>query len=141
MKRILVPVDDSEQSSKALEFAIEEHPDGEIVGLHVVDPSEFVASKSIEGGVTDVDLQESHENHAEKLLEEAREEADSLGADIQTDYVVGGVSRSILEFVEENDIDHVVMGSHGRTGTTRVLLGSVAETVTRRSPVPVTIIR
>ena len=46
-----------------------------------------------------------------------------------------------MTYAEENDIDHIVVGSHGRGGVSRMLLGSVAETVARRSSVPVTIIR
>lgn len=141
MKQILVPVDDSEHSTAALEFAIEEYPDATITALHVVDPNEFIASKSIEGGITGADVQEAHEQHAEKLLEETRESVAGQGVDIETEYTVGEVSRSILDVIEERDIDQVVIGSHGRTGTSRVLLGSVAETVTRRSPVPVTVVR
>jgi nucleotide-binding universal stress UspA family protein len=47
----------------------------------------------------------------------------------------------IVTYADENDVDHVVLGSHGRKGLTRVLLGSVAEAVVRRSPVPVTVVR
>jgi nucleotide-binding universal stress UspA family protein len=46
-----------------------------------------------------------------------------------------------VDYAAEHDIDHIVVGSHGRTGASRILLGSVAETVARRSPVPVTIVR
>ncbi|MFW6265865.1 MAG: universal stress protein, partial [Halanaeroarchaeum sp.] len=44
-------------------------------------------------------------------------------------------------YVEETDVDHVVIGSHGRSGVGRILLGSVAERVVRRSPTPVTVVR
>ena len=50
-------------------------------------------------------------------------------------------SANIVEYVETHDVDHVVIGSHGRKGLSRVLLGSVAELVVRRSPVPVTVVR
>lgn len=141
MKRILVPVDESEQSTEALEFATEEYPDAKFTALHVVDPGTFVASKSIEGRVTDEELRESHEQHAKKLLDETRETAAEQGIDLETEYVIGEVHRSIVDFIEDHDIDQVVIGSHGRTGASRVLLGSVAEAVTRRSPVPVTVVR
>ena len=48
---------------------------------------------------------------------------------------------AILDYVEANDVDHVIMGSHGRSGISRILLGSVAEIVARRSPAPVTVVR
>lgn len=141
-RHLLVPVDDSERAQEALEFAIEQHPDATITALHVINPGTFAAG-GIEGGVAvNVEqLQENFEKNAEKLLEEAKETASGLGADIQTAHVTGQPSRSIVEYVEEHDIDQVIIGSHGRTGASRILLGSVAEQVSRRSPVPVTIVR
>ena len=53
---------------------------------------------------------------------------------------VGKPAREILEYARSHDIDQVVLGSHGRSGIDRALLGSVAETVTRRARIPVTII-
>ncbi|AGB16832.1 universal stress protein UspA-like protein [Halovivax ruber XH-70] len=140
---VLVPYDDSERSTDALEFAIEEHPEATITAVHVIDPSDFYAATGMEGGaMANYDAIMEHQNErAENLLEDAREIASDAGAEIETDHVVGSVSRSILEYVDEHDIDHVVLGSHGRTGARRILLGSVAETITRRSPVPVTIVR
>ena len=49
--------------------------------------------------------------------------------------------REIIGFAEDNDVSHIVIGSHGRTGASRVLLGSVAQTVVRRAPTPVTVVR
>jgi nucleotide-binding universal stress UspA family protein len=53
----------------------------------------------------------------------------------------GSPSGEILDYVAENEVDLVVMSTHGRTGLDRVLLGSVAERVLRRSPVPVFIVK
>ncbi len=140
---VLVPVDDSERSADALEFALEEHPDARITALHVIDPSDFYAATSVEtGGMVDYEqLRQSHETRADGILKDAREQAAEHGVEIETDDVVGSVSGSIVDYAEEEGIDHVVVGSHGRTGASRILLGSVAETVARRSPVPVTIVR
>lgn len=140
---VLVPVDDSERSTEALEFAIEEHPEARITALHVIDPSDFYATTGVDaGGMMDYEqIREDHETRAEGILENAREQAAAHGVEIETDDVIGGVSGSIVDYAEEEGVDHVVIGSHGRTGASRILLGSVAETVARRSPVPVTIVR
>ncbi|WP_306052749.1 universal stress protein [Natronococcus wangiae] len=140
---VLVPVDDSDRSTQALEFAIEEHPEATITALHVLDPGDFYAATGIEGGaMANYDeIQEHHETRAETILEDAKERAAERGVTIETDHIVGGISRSIVDYADDNDVDHVVIGSHGRTGASRILLGSVAETVARRSPVPVTIVR
>jgi nucleotide-binding universal stress UspA family protein len=60
---------------------------------------------------------------------------------VDTTAEVGGPANAIVECAEEESVDHIVTGSHGRSGVTRILLGSVAETVVRRSPVPVTVVR
>ncbi|OAQ51618.1 hypothetical protein HTG_16300 [Natrinema mahii] len=140
---VLVAVDDSNQSTEALEFACREYPDATITGLHVLDPGDFYAVTGVEGtAMANYDeIQDHHEERAENILETAREQAADHGIEIETDHVVGGVSRTIVDYAAEHDMDHIVIGSHGRTGASRILLGSVAETVARRSPVPVTIVR
>ncbi|MFT4890336.1 MAG: nucleotide-binding universal stress UspA family protein [Halobacteriales archaeon] len=140
-ENLLVPVDESDQAIDALDYTVENYPDASITALHVVDPAQFRAAVSIEGAATYTDVLETHESTAEEFLAEMGERAAERGVSIETEYVVGEVARSIVEYIDEHDIDHVVIGSHGRSGATRVLLGSVAESVTRRSQVPVTVIR
>ena len=140
---VLVPVDDSEKSITALEFACTEYPNASITALHVVDPGDFYAATGVEGGAMAnyEQIKAHHENYAEEILESARERAADLGREIETAQVVGGVSRAIVDYAGDHDVDHIAVGSHGRTGASRILLGSVAETIARRSPVPVTIVR
>ncbi|OLZ39989.1 universal stress protein UspA [Natrinema saccharevitans] len=140
---VLVAVDDSNQSTEALEFACREYPEATITALHVLDPGDFYAVTGVEGtAMANYDeIQDHHEERAEEILETAREQAADHGLEIETDHVVGGISRSIVDYAAEHDMDHIVVGSHGRTGASRILLGSVAETIARRSPVPVTIVR
>lgn len=76
-----------------------------------------------------------------EVVERARQTAAERGSNIETKLETGPPSQTINEYAEDHDIDHIVMGSHGRSGVSRILLGSVAESVVRRSPVPVTIIR
>lgn len=143
-KKILVAVDGSEQSDAAIEYVTREYPEGELVLMHVIDPVEagYTAGPSAVPGYSE-EWYEQSEEAAEELFEETRKEIRELGfaGDLETVTDVGRPARSIVEYVKENDVDHIVMGSHGRSGVTRVLLGSVAETVVRRSPVPVTVVR
>ncbi len=142
-EHVLVPVDESAQSMKALDFAVEEYPDARITALHVIDPRDFYGAAGIEGAaMTNFEaMREAHEGQAEKLLEDARERAAAAGGDVETDHELGNASREIIEYAGDQDVDHIVIGSHGRTGAGRILLGSVAERVARRAPVPVTIVR
>lgn len=60
---------------------------------------------------------------------------------VESVHEVGHPARVIVDYARREDIDHVVIGSHGREGVSRLLLGSVAEKVVRRSPVPITVVR
>lgn len=139
MASILVPIDGSEQSTAALEYVLEEFDPQEITLLHVIDPIEagYSATASVPG--YSEEWYEHQKEEAEALFDEARDMVD--GEEMDTATAVGRPSRTIVEYAEEHDVDHIVMGSHGRAGVTRILLGSVAEAVVRRSPVPVTIVR
>ncbi|WP_251330222.1 universal stress protein [Haloplanus pelagicus] len=140
-KRLLVPVDGSDPADAALSFALDEYPDADITILSVIDPTD-VGYGSIEAAPSTFDrLQRTAEERVENVLEEARETAAEHGVDVTAETVIGMPSRAIVEWAENNDVDGIVIGSHGREGVTRVLLGSVAESVVRRSPVPVTVVR
>lgn len=139
--RILVPVDESDQSRTAFEYALETFPEASITALHAIDPRDFRTYGGIEGWVDMEQLADQQRAHAEQLVEDARAQAEERGITVGTAVVTGKPAQSIVDYAEENDIDHIVIGSHGRSGVSRVLLGSVAERVVRRSPVPVTIVR
>lgn len=139
--RILVPLDGSDPSWAAFDFAVEEHDDAEIVALNVINPMEGAYGTDAMGGDYWEGWYDNAEDRAERLFEEARERAGERGDAIVTASETGQPGRTIVEYAEEHDVDHIVMGSHGRRGVSRILLGSVAEVVVRRASVPVTIIR
>ncbi len=128
---VLVPIDGSECSYRALDFATEfvNRYKGNIHVIHITD---------YEGERTDEIISE-----AEKMLEEAGLASDP---EIVTDLKMSDaryanqVGKDILEIVDEQDYDHVIMGHHGTGRIGRALLGSAAETVVRATEVPSTII-
>ncbi|QSW99218.1 universal stress protein [Haloterrigena alkaliphila] len=140
--RVLVPFDDSERAREALEYAVDLFPDGEFVALTVVDTSSVPA---IPNTATDDDeVSEAVENvfgDVEERLAVPERLAAERDVRIETRTRLGAPAQEIVEFVETEDVDHVVMGSRGRSGVKRLLLGSVAEVVVRHSPVPVTVVR
>lgn len=136
--RILVPIDGSSPGDDALDYALEQFTDAEIIALYVMDP---VDGATAWGPGSADDWLSTAEKRSERVLESATELAADAGREITTDSDAGRPAKTIVEYVEENDLDQVVIGSHGRDGLARVLLGSVAETVVRRAPVPVTVVR
>ena len=88
-----------------------------------------------------VPVTERAEEHAEEVLEPARELAAERGRDLETAVVTGEPDHRIVAQAEDESVDLIVIGSHGREDISRLLLGSVAEKVVRRSPVPVLVVR
>lgn len=141
-KHVLVPLDGSDESEKAFEFALEEFADARLTLLHVVDPRSSEHVQVTEGSIPfDDETREKMVADAATVLDEYARRAEESGVEATKEYKVGKPSKEIVEYAEKEAVDHVVVGSHGRSGVSRVLLGSVAENVTRRSPVPVTVVR
>jgi nucleotide-binding universal stress UspA family protein len=142
-EHVLVAIDDSAQATTALEHALETYPSARLTALHVIDPGDIYTATGLDPGqVTNYDrIRAAAEQRAETLLDRAREHAGETEADLDTEFRIGGAANAIVAYAEANDVDHIVIGSHGRSGASRILLGSVAETVARRSPVPITIVR
>jgi nucleotide-binding universal stress UspA family protein len=142
-KHHLVPIDGSEQSTKALEYAFSVFPDVETTVLHAIDPMETHYG---EGQLVHSEAEyEQIQQQAKQLLVDAEDFAQEFDGNVTTTTTVewgpNQPADAILNYIDDNDVDHVIMGSHGRSGVSRVLLGSVAETVARRSPAPVTVVR
>ncbi|MBZ6497065.1 universal stress protein [Natrinema longum] len=134
MTRILVPVDGSTGAEQALEEAFELFPDADIRVLHVIQVTRIPSDP-------ETTPYEYAKEKGDGFLEDAETIAAEHDRDIETALTEGNAGRAIRKYINAHDIDHVVMGSTGRSGVSRLLLGSVAETVTRRSPVSVTIVR
>ncbi|MFC7227055.1 universal stress protein [Salinirubellus salinus] len=81
------------------------------------------------------------EDRAQDAVDAARETAEALGVDVVTHVEYGGVHAKLLRVAEDTEADIVVLGTHGRTGFDRYLLGSVAEKTVRTSPAPVLTVR
>jgi len=142
-QHVLVPVDRSSQSERAFEYVLDELQEPRITLLHAIDPaSVFAYGDEFEFDVGGYRREERRRREDdERMLDEFEAEASARGFETEAVIKTGRPARRILEAAEERDVDHIVMGSHGRSGVGRVLFGSVAESVTRRSPVPVTVVR
>lgn len=138
--RILLPYDGSDPSADALRYAIETFPDSELTALHVIPlPAGYWSAFS--------DTEESFPNddrlraHADEVLKEAVDLAAEHGVTVDTEVTTGRPHQRIGEIAAEDGFDTIVIGSHGRHGFSRALLGSVAEAVVKRSTVPVVVVR
>lgn len=142
VEHVLIPYDDSEQSRTALEHALSQYPETRLTALYVIDPSAAAFDAPMTAGpVAAEDWYEDAETDAEERLAEAASLAEARGRQVETEHTVGRPADAVVSYAEDHDVDGIVLGSHGRSGLSRVLLGSVAETVVRRAPCPVTVVR
>jgi nucleotide-binding universal stress UspA family protein len=139
MSTVLVPLDGSDQADRALAHAMRVFPGARLTLLTVIDPSTGFSGPNAPG-TAEVWYQSARER-ADELLAAARDTAEAEGMEVETVVETGRPASVVIDYAERNPIDHVVVGSHGREGVSRLLLGSVAETIVRRSPVPVTVVR
>lgn len=143
-KHVLVPLDGSESSWDAVDYAFDQYDGERITVLHVIDPADGVYAGSDSGYYDSTTFDRARER-GEQLCDEATDRFEegtySSSTVLETAVETGRPSHTILRVADDRNVDHIVMGSHGRSGISRILLGSVAETVTRRAAVPVTIVR
>ena len=87
-------------------------------------------------------LMNSEEKYSKKVLADAKRTGERMGVDIKTEMIVGGsVANTIAEFAREGGYDLIAMGTRGRSGVKRVLLGSVAFGVVTYAPCTVVVVR
>ncbi len=135
--RILIPTDGSSGMSRVYEHARSVATEGtEIHVLYVVNTASF-ANMPMETSWEGVAGMLHDEGEA--ALRTAEEELDGLR--VETAILEGQPNREIVTYAAENGCDLILMGTNGRGGLNRLLLGSVAERVVRTSPVPVLTVR
>jgi nucleotide-binding universal stress UspA family protein len=138
-KRVLVALDGSSSADALLRFLLEiAGPlDMTLQLLHVLEP---VSPAAAEGVVVTDDL-ETRRRAAEEYLAPLAAALRSQGITVMWSVRRGPAAEEILAAAAEGDADLIAMATHGRTGLGRLLFGSVTESVLRRSPVPVFMIR
>jgi nucleotide-binding universal stress UspA family protein len=141
-KRILVPFDFTAHSSEAMRIAsdLAQRYEGSVTLLHVYEPVTYLLP---EGYVMYTPEQlASITVEFQKRLDAARIDAEAAGAPVVETYLLeGSPAAEITEHAKEHGYDLIVMGTHGRTGISHVLMGSVAEKVVRTAHCPVLTLR
>ena len=144
IKKILCPTDFGEHSYKALEMAKDMalKYSAELTVMHVVSevlpssPEPFVSLTPEDIERFDLEVKASAEKKIDKIVEQVKQE----GLEVNPVLARGTVAGEIVNFAEKNETDLLVIATHGRTGVSRFVFGSVAEKVIRISPCPVLVI-
>ncbi|RBI62091.1 universal stress protein [halophilic archaeon] len=134
---LLVPVDESAGATTALEHAreIAERFGSTVHVLNVANTNRDSVT------VVGTDVVDALEHEGEGVVEEVATDLRDAGIDCRTEVLQGDPAATIADYAESQNFDLVVMPTHGRSGLSRYLLGSVTEKVVRLSPVPVLTVR
>jgi nucleotide-binding universal stress UspA family protein len=139
-RNMVIATDGSENTQRAISYGIEiaKLSGATVHALYVVDTSSF-SSIPMDAGWEE--MYEILRKEGEKAVFEVKESGEAAGVEVREVLWEGHPSTEIINFAENNDIDLIVMGTLGKTGLDRFLLGSVAEKVVRNSKVPVLVVR
>jgi len=144
LKRILVPTDFSEHSERAAKYALElarRFQAEEVHCLHVSDiPADLLATSAYY-------MTGPSEQFIEQVRQEGRKNLEQFiaknlaGVPVKSAFLEGRAFVEIVRYARDNQIDLMVIATHGRTGVKHALFGSVAEKVIRKAPCPVLVVK
>jgi nucleotide-binding universal stress UspA family protein len=138
--KILIATDGSEHTKKAVEYGIElaKIAEAKLHAVYVVDTAAFAS----------IPMDAAWENMYELLKQEGDEatgyvadRAKSEGIEVERANLEGNPADEIIKYSEQNSINLIVMGTLGKSGLDRFLLGSIAEKVVRNSKIPVLVVQ
>lgn len=144
MKKILVPCDFSKPASNAFRIALDiaQRAKGAVHLLNIIEVPVVMSDPTLMPGVNFEgqlvnDLNERANREFTKMITKYKPKEVKVVSEVQ----LGGVASAILDYISERSIDLVIMGSHGASGLQEFFVGSNAEKIVRRSPVPVLIVK
>ncbi len=143
LKRILLPTDFSEYSRRAQNYAcaFAEQFGAELHVLHVVQDLVALVPEPGLAFPPPGDYMKELKESAERSLATVPDAKWAVGKKIVRSVRQGPPFVEIIRYAKENDVDLIILGTHGRTGLSHMLLGSVAEKVVRKAPCPVLTVR
>ncbi len=142
-KKILFPTDFSETSQEAAKYAVSYAQEfgSKVYVLHIVNEKIISEGLNLPRLISVEDLEAEMTKEAKKRLQLFLGEEEAEGIDFETVIKRGVPFLEIIRFAKENDIDLIVIGTHGRSGFEHIIFGSTAEKVVRKAPCPVLSVR
>ena len=137
-KKILIPTDGSEYTEGAIDKGIHlaKLCKAKVTALYVVDQTSFI---NFPMDSTMVNVYALLEKEGDEALAYVKKKGEEMGVEVIANIEEGSPVKKILEASREHDV--IVMGTLGRTGMSKILLGSVAERVVRHAECPVLVVR
>ena len=142
-QKVLVPLDGSELSETALEHLrsiVSGCGASEVVLLFVVETTPWVATGDFYPESVHVEIDDRYAAWAKDYVTNKADSLKQEGISATAVLLEGNAAEKILEFIEQNNVDLIIMSSHGRSGPARWLFGSVTDRVVRHTRVPVLVV-
>jgi nucleotide-binding universal stress UspA family protein len=138
---VLIPLDGSHLAEHIIEHArvLGSFTHAHYTVLQVIEP--IMTYSSLAGGVYDERILQQMQTTGQTYLDGVAERLRASGSEVATEVVLGTPASAIIEYAEQHGVDLIAMGTHGRSGVSRLLLGSVADKVVRAACMPVLLLR
>ncbi len=139
--KILIPVDGSGCSTRAARYVANLADKANSLVVHLINVQPLGDDWMVRRLINVSELAELEQSWGESAIAPARAVLDAAGVEAENHVVQGEVASTIVEMAERLGCNQIVMGSHGRTGLTGILMGSVASKVMHLAKIPVTFIK
>lgn len=141
MKTILLPVDGSENSTRAVQRAIDLSKESGETKLLLVTAYPPIASGNVKRYFSPEDIQSFYREEGEKALSPAKALLDKAGVSYEEEVLVGPVAQTIAEYAKKKNADTIIMGTRGLGTVTGMVLGSVTTKVLSLVEIPVLLVK
>jgi len=142
MTKLLIPVDGSDYSLKAVDYAASRARESKSpIEVHLLNVQMQIASVNVKLFVSAESLESYYRDEGNRTLEAPLARAKSAGLNVTPHIGVGDPAKIIMDYSNEKKADEIVMGSHGRGALSGAVLGSVAQKVVHLSSVPVVLVK
>lgn len=140
-RQILIATDSSETAREAADFGIEMVgcSGAKVYAVYVIDTTPY-RSVSLDQ-IWSKETLDEHEKEGYEATSYIEKIAKAAGAEVESRILKGNPAEKIVSFAEDNDIDMIIMGSLGKGGYERLVMGSVSEKVMRHAKIPVLVVR
>jgi nucleotide-binding universal stress UspA family protein len=142
MTTLLIPVDGSDYSLKAVDYAVYRARESKTpIEVHLLNVQMALASVNVKLFVSAESLESYYRDEGHRALEAPLARAKSAGLIVMPHIGVGDPAKIIIDYVAEKEADEIIMGSHGRGAIAGAFVGSVAQKVVHLSSVPVVLVK
>lgn len=140
MLKLLVPVDGSDPSQRAIDHLLTTAQSKDGAEIHLINVQPPLPGRAA-AAVGHTSVEDYHREEGLKALQAAQQRLDGAGVKYHCHISVGDPAKVIVQYAREHAIDQIVMGTHGRGAVASALMGSVAKEVLASSPVPVVLVK